>query len=590
MRDSGVLRLFGPQRGGADLREQGAVAVIVALVVANILFVSAAFAVDLGNALSRRVDLQGIADAAARAGARDLPDTAAAQVEAIRSLCAQPSSQTGWSYAGCSGSPQAAPSLAGSPATQITFTTTNGIATGIRVVPPPVRVPFNFGPVVGVDSIRMNARSSARIATALGLGVLPFTLLRSELTSTPPGTAGQFCVANGVPNPPALPSGSHPGAQGATIGGTLQPFTVSLRQPSTGSLPWDSGALIQLRSENSGPYRSFNLGNVKIVLGGVPLTGVTLAAGSTRRYQAPAPVYRPGTTQIWLEAVYLPTGEPLVSNPLTLTYTPNPVNPCNNPTAARGYLDIPRNPDPGGGDRLRDNITDGLDATIRPWKVWPAPHSDPGTNPCSALIPAGDVRVTSTGSPEPDINCVTTQTGNLPNEVSDGFFGPNGRMTHQCSGATTTAHAPFSTTIDNTRLFSSGSPLVATGLNPSDLKTSLQTGTPPPGSPPPYWLTSRILSCPRFGIVPVIDPGATVPTGRANYPIVDFRYVWIDDDTTNRGFIWSGNSLVGIRGYILDPSMLPPLVSESPQIAPYQPDTWPGGDPTLPKVVVLGPP
>lgn len=585
MRGKGAVRRLTRVHCSRQSDDTGAVAVIVTLVISLTLLGVAAFAVDFGNAFAQRVDLQGIADDSARAGAAALPDQTAARAAAIANLCAQPPSRTRWDYSGCPAISPTAPSITGSPTAEITFTLDNGVATEIRVVPPPIQVDFGFGQVMGVDGVRVNGSSSARIASALGTGVLPFPLFADQLNSTPPGTDGQFCI--GPPDPPSLPSDTE-----LPVPGTGGPFTISFRLPTTGSstsVIWNAGTVIQVRSDNSGPYRSFNLQNVRMFIGGDLVPGLALAPGSTRRWQAPAPVYAPGSTTLWLEAIY--AGQPIRSNSLTITYTGTVTDPCGTISSHQGYLDIARDPDPGSTDRLADNVSAGLDTRLHPWPNWPSPPQNntplPAANSECGALPPSTVRETSVAAPVPDINCVTLTYSGLPSTVADGFFGTGGRMFNRCGGPTRTAPAPFNGTIDDTQLFSVGSPLLAPGIDPVQLKADLRSGTLPAAGT--FWLTSQIFRCPRFGIVPVLQRDPNVTSGTHRYPVMGFRYVWIDDDTANRGFLWSGSSLVGIRGYIIDPALVPQLVTDSLRIGTYQNEPWQGSQ-RLSKVVVIGPP
>ena len=200
-------------------RDAGAVAVIVALVVSTVLLGFAAFAVDFGNALAQRVDLQGIAAAAARAGAAELPDAGQARQKALLNLCGQPAAQTHWNYAGC-GSPLTGPTAADGTATQIAITDDEGrtsgtgfVATRISVTPPPYRVEFSFGQALGVPGVSVGATSKAGIGTPTGYGVLPYFLTPADFkTEDVPdssplmspaesyqrgGSSGRFCISIG---------------------------------------------------------------------------------------------------------------------------------------------------------------------------------------------------------------------------------------------------------------------------------------------------------------------------------------------------------------------------------------------------------
>jgi hypothetical protein len=212
--------------------------VIVALVVSTTLLAMAAFTVDLGNALARRVDLQGIADDAARAGANQLPDEAQARAAAVEVLCSQPVELTAWDYGNCADTPPTMPDA------QIDIVDDEGnpsganfVATHITVTPPPIEVEFSFGQAVGASGAQVASKATARIGTPTGWGVLPFFLTPSDFIAadvpdidestspatvyTPPngsyqrGVGGTFCMSFGrstsfgpaCPPKPAPPNG-----------------------------------------------------------------------------------------------------------------------------------------------------------------------------------------------------------------------------------------------------------------------------------------------------------------------------------------------------------------------------------------------
>lgn len=186
-------------------RDSGAVAIIVALVVSTVLLGMAAFAVDFGNAFARRADLQGMADDSARAGAAELPDTAAAQQAALRNLCLQDPKRTGWTYTGCTGSPVSGPTAADGTAAQVTFTddetsattAANFIATRITVVVPPSEVQFSFGQALGTPDISLGATATAGIGTPTGVGLLPFFLVPGDFKVDDVPTTGDPTPDNG---------------------------------------------------------------------------------------------------------------------------------------------------------------------------------------------------------------------------------------------------------------------------------------------------------------------------------------------------------------------------------------------------------
>jgi hypothetical protein len=167
-------------------RDRGAVAVLVAVLVAFVLLPVGALAVDLGAAWAQRVSVQGIAEQAALAGARYLPDGAVtltsseqaaaeaqAVAEAVRSLCQTGTRAPDWaSLCPSTGVPAWAadgsdengevsvedsavdyPAGAVSPAP---------VPRVLRVVTPPVTVEFGLAKVAGFDDVREQRVAAAR--------------------------------------------------------------------------------------------------------------------------------------------------------------------------------------------------------------------------------------------------------------------------------------------------------------------------------------------------------------------------------------------------------------------------------------------
>ena len=191
-------------------------AVIVAVLTSSVLFVVAAMAVDLGQALARRQIMQDVADIAALAGAAGLPDAATAQQAAVLSLCAQVSDQPelyGWPESTCSdtswatdGDPDNGEITVFGPdgngngfrddgeAVVVAGTTVRDGSTSderlaaasslpgsaIRVVPPPSHVTFHFATAVGIQGVDVDRAATAATGAPSALGTPPFYLLEAD--------------------------------------------------------------------------------------------------------------------------------------------------------------------------------------------------------------------------------------------------------------------------------------------------------------------------------------------------------------------------------------------------------------------------
>ena len=133
--------------------EKGAVLIIVVLAMV-VLLGMAAFAVDFGLAYNSKADLQNAADAAALAGAQELPLTATAM-------------STAYTYAEANGCPQS----------QTTVTTPyNGDSSQIEVVCSDT-VDYYFAQVLGVSSGNVSARAVAQYSAQWDGDALPFVNL-----------------------------------------------------------------------------------------------------------------------------------------------------------------------------------------------------------------------------------------------------------------------------------------------------------------------------------------------------------------------------------------------------------------------------
>lgn len=198
------------QAGAAARREEGAVAILVALSMSTFLLGFAALAVDLGQVYARRGELQSVADLAALAGAARLPDVAGARAAAVETLCSDANRVSGWDASVC-------PADGAAPAWTRDGTPDNGelvfygedtgddgvfdradqvppdaaAATALRVLLPRSTVEFGPAASLGADHIALSRAATARIGTPLGTGLLPFAVSTADLD---PLSQNRFCV------------------------------------------------------------------------------------------------------------------------------------------------------------------------------------------------------------------------------------------------------------------------------------------------------------------------------------------------------------------------------------------------------------
>lgn len=183
--------------------DRGATAVITAVLV-SLLFGVAALAVDLGNAYARDARIDAIADQAAVAAARALPDPCAALDAAVEILLAEGNAVRDDSGEFPSTAAGLATALSDDEVTngEVVVTGPDGVAvpasdctavgTRVRVVTPPIQVSFGLAAAAGFRSV--DVRGAATTAMVSPLPVLPFAI-PAECAAEPVRT---FMV-----NPPA---------------------------------------------------------------------------------------------------------------------------------------------------------------------------------------------------------------------------------------------------------------------------------------------------------------------------------------------------------------------------------------------------
>jgi hypothetical protein len=242
------------------------------------------------------------------------------------------------------------------------------------------------------------------------------------------------------------------------------------------------------------------------------------------------------------------------STPLNYLGTPDP-DPCTLPQAAdRGVSLLDRQGT--GSDELQVNVRQGPEVALR--RAGSGPLGVP-SDPC----------VASTFAPVTD--CLTAAvTPTFADELRDGLLtsgGPlPGRLIGDCGPGTTNVHGYSD--VDASSLFAPTSPLLdLTKGTGTQLRTAVLTGSPSTSTK--GWITSRALACGRLAVLPVIDPVTVISGAPGAREIDEFRYVWIDSRTSDRGLEWNGSRLRSISGYVIDPEFLPDLVAGSPVVGPY---------------------
>ena len=555
-------------------RESGAVAVMTAVLMAFVLLPMGALAVDLGNAWARKRAIQNVADLAALAGAAALPDVSAARAQAIayvdknKDTLAGVTPAPGWATDAdpANGSITFYSDANGNGRVDAGEQTSGDYADFIRVVPPPAKVSFGLARAMGMTETSVQLPATARVGTPLGVGMPPFfltvgdgganTCVKDDSHRKNPHNSG------GVTDKPA----PHP---------TGTPVLVRL-SPDHGQ----PGASLTLVGAGFAADAEVHIGSAT-----VPTEPVPPASATSLTVRVPN---GEGHVQVWVEQGKGKGNKQEVSVALDFTIDDAPDVPSGNCSATssnRGYIDEPRLD--GNSQSIELNIKTGMDHGVHTYSLWPQgsvmPRATPGQGVECSNLDQTFVRQSGPSRATGDVNCVRLRTGDINGALKPGFFDSDpsslGRMYRYCSDARTSS-GPNSG-IDGTSLFQAAYVDTSKG-SPADLKAALISS--PLNPPHTEWITSAVFHCPRFALLPVVDPSTPLPEGGNHYyPVVGFKAVYIDDDTADRGFVWgNGNALESVRGYVFDLRYLPREVSaaDAGSIGPYL-----GGD--APKTVVL---
>lgn len=207
-------------RGGGHGRdERGATLVLAALMMVALLTM-ASIAVDLTNARQVRREAQGAADAAALAGAQDLPDPNAV-VATVKDYAQLNFGTLAADWVGCD-DPDHLTDLPDTTNSNECISLDEPL-TRVRVKLPPVDVPTTFGQVVGTDEIVVGAQAVAKADLLLDDRIIPATVAASA-------GSGNICIEN---------SGNDAGCANRTSGnfGSFDSRRMSLFLPDSSEQP-----------------------------------------------------------------------------------------------------------------------------------------------------------------------------------------------------------------------------------------------------------------------------------------------------------------------------------------------------------------
>ena len=180
-------RLAARRRGGRG--ERGAILVVAALLMTSMLAMSA-IAIDLANARQHQRQARGSADAAALAGAQDLPEPAKV-VATVKEYAADNFDTSAAAWNGCS-DPEHLPETPdiGNGNTCISI---DEAFSRVRVRLPQRQVPTYFAGVIGIDDVPVSAAATAEAKLKRDDRIIPATIAASTGT-------GHTCIENGGSN------------------------------------------------------------------------------------------------------------------------------------------------------------------------------------------------------------------------------------------------------------------------------------------------------------------------------------------------------------------------------------------------------
>lgn len=320
-----------PRRAPSD--ERGQVAIVVALTL-TVMLAFGALVVDVGLNWAARTQLQSAADAAALAGAAELPgqpDQAVAKVREFLddNVAGLAGAAAGWESDGDAANgdvtcyrPPAAPPPPGDPAHGCTAGDT-----AIQVITPPLRPAYAFASILGRQSGDVKALAAAGVPPGpdapcalcvLSTSASPALLADDDVALT---VAGGGVVVNSDANPAAATTGparvtvASPGTIRVAGGVQSDPGGGFDPVPQTGGVPVADPLANLPRPDQLGPQYvapTFpERGNVTLNGG-----GRTLQPGIYHQIQASGP---PGTTLSFTPGLYVITGELRVSGGVTVT-------------------------------------------------------------------------------------------------------------------------------------------------------------------------------------------------------------------------------------------------------------------------------
>jgi hypothetical protein len=570
------------RRSSAGRRDdRGAVAILVT-VLALVLLVMAAFAVDLGNAYVAKRDSQKHADLAALAGGHgdNLPtpnstrtcaygpaggaaDQAVVDVAAYLQRALDTSTPTAANLVDCAlGNGEVFYGdltwSAGQP--HVTYDKNK-----LTVLAPKTHVDFGFADVIGVDGTDVNGQATVAI--------------RSPKFSPLPFYAFTGCDYG--PQTLQQPNNGHSAdalmlyLPGDTNNATLTGVTPSSYPAGTSSATFQPVDISGTNLTGVTEVGFFEPGNAVAGPAPVTTTAFTVGAGGTTIHLDDLPDQARGVTgvqQFWYVRVkkngqWSPvyrTGNTLNAPQLTIG---DPPLLCGQGSSSGNFGTLKLSNHVGGGqDKMgAANVALGLDHALNIYPV--ANRRADGT--CSSAQPQTKLW------PAEGTNCVQTDTGMSSNVATGGFLGVGSSAPSPSQSApnppgllrkaTTTTCGPGGTAATSLRL--------GVTINNDTLSCFFTSSTVHVGDidnaayAGPAVLSSDIYKSPRFGYVPVL-PVQPSSGGSTNYQIIEFRPCFITDQpgsamkgdppSATNGVITDSNGVVSLEVIFINVNALPP--------------------------------
>ena len=403
-------------------------------------------------------------------------------------------------------------------------------ATAIRVKLPPSEIEFGLGRSLGADDITVSKAATARLGTPEGAGMLPFAVTVDDLRL---GAEKEICVLD----PAAEPTLPDPPA-------TDPIFTITDPPIAIYPAPTNGDPLTLRRVPFIG--RALPTDNPIVFIDGVARGAPESATPDAIAILLPD--LTSGPHRVWVQSDTASTNFSTIF--VTGGAAAPPGDSCEG--TSRGVLDIGRdgltNPP---NTVLGENLKRGVEP--RAHRIFDFPDQinptllDPvldllrcrvlGLPPLPVILNFLLSTVGVAGVFSPDINCVTTRASGFADGLTVGLLdedGANpGRLLQPCSDEEAAAggrddrrHRPLR------------------GRRPRHRRRAAEPGGPRRGQRERGLIKNDAFRCPRLGMVPVIQPGL-LDIVDDDYPIVDFTYVWIDDDAD--GLIFNPDNIASRR-------------------------------------------